>query len=275
MPIWDHLRELRNCIVFIAVTYIVAAVGCYCFAPEFITYAMSLAKDYTFVQTGVAELMTQYILVSLIAAAVLDSPIIIWQITKFVGPGLSRSEELKFLAVLIGGLLLFFVGTLFGILVVVPFTLQFFLSLNTVGITGMYSIKEYISYIVSLLFSFGVIFEIPVVTAVLTSFGLLKPQWMRSGRRIILVLCFVIGAIITPPDIASQTMVALPMYMLFELGVIVCIVVYRGRCKKLAEQGIDLEEDTRKNRKKADSGRWAAATAAVEKKDAEKKHRSQ
>jgi sec-independent protein translocase protein TatC len=76
----------------------------------------------------------------------------------------------------------------------IPFTLQFFLSLNTLGIRGMYSIREYIGYIVSLLFAFGMIFEIPIASAVLASLGLLKPRWMRGSRRIVLVLCFALGA---------------------------------------------------------------------------------
>ena len=271
MSVWEHIRELRTCLVVIAITYVAAVFACYYFAPQFITYAMSLAKGYSFVQTGVSELLAQYIKVSLIAAFVVDSPIIIWQIVKFVGPGLKRSEEAKFLLVLFAGLILFALGAMFAIFVVIPFTLQFFLSLNTIEIGGMYSIKEYVGYIVSLLFSFGLIFEIPIVAAILTAFGLLKPQWMRSGRRVVIVLCFVSGAIITPPDIASQVMVAIPMYLLFEVSVLISAAVYQKRRKKLIAQGIDPEENERKekeNRQK--SSRWAAAKAAVEKKDSQK-----
>ena len=86
---------------------------------------MSLAEGYTFVQTGVSELLAQYIKVSLIAAFVVDSPIIVWQIVKFVGPGLKRSEEAKFLLVLLAGLVLFAMGAMFATFVVIPFTLQF------------------------------------------------------------------------------------------------------------------------------------------------------
>lgn len=271
MSVWEHLHELRAGLVVIAVTYVAAVLGCYYFAPQFITYAMSLAKGYFFVQTGVSELLAQYIKVSLIAAFVVDSPIIIWQIVKFVGPGLKRSEEARFLLVLFAGLILFALGALFATFVVIPFTLQFFLSLNTVGIGGMYSIKEYVGYIVSLLFSFGLIFEIPVVAAILTSFGLLRPQWMRGGRRIVIVLCLICGAIITPPDIASQVMVAIPMYVLFEISVLISAAVYQKRRQKLIAQGIDPEENDRKEKeKRAKSSRWAAAKAAVGKKDSQK-----
>lgn len=272
MSIWEHMKELRTCLVVIAVTYAAASVACYFFAPTFISYAMSLAEGYVFVQTGVAELLVQYIVVSLIAGAVVDSPVIVWQVMKFVGPGLKPSEEIKLLAVLTGGLLLFAAGALFAVYVMIPFTLQFFLSLNTIDITGMYSIREYISYIMSILFAFGVIFEIPIASAVLTSLGLMKPQWMRGSRRIVLVLCFVIGAVLTPPDIASQIMMAVPMYLLFELSVIICALVYDRRCKRLIAQGLDPDEGYReKKERKASTSRWAAAKAAEEKREAEKK----
>lgn len=271
MSVWEHVKELRTCLVVIAVTYVAAIFGCYYFAPEFITYAMGLAKGYTFVQTGVSELLAQYIKVSLIAAFVVDSPIIVWQIVKFVGPGLKKSEEAKFLVVLLGGLILFAIGAMFATFVVIPFTLQFFLSLNTIQIGGMYSIKEYVGYIMALLFSFGLIFEIPIVAAVLTAFGLMKPQWMKSGRRIVIVLCFLCGAIITPPDIASQVMVAIPMYLLFEISVVISTVVWKNRCRKLIAQGIDPDENYRQEQeKRAKGSRWAAAKAAVEKTDAQK-----
>ena len=271
MSVWEHIHELRTGLVVIAITYVAAVFGCYCFAPQFITYAMSLAKGYFFVQTGVSELLAQYIKVSLIAALVVDSPIIVWQIVKFVGPGLKRSEEARFLLVLIAGLILFAIGAMFATFVVIPFTLQFFLSLNTIEIGGMYSIKEYVGYIVSLLFSFGLIFEIPIVAAILTSFGLLRPQWMRGGRRVVAVLCLVVGAIITPPDSASQVMVAIPMYLLFEISVLISAAVYQKRREKLIAQGIDPDENDRQEKeKRTRSSRWAAAKAAVGEKDSRK-----
>ena len=184
MSVWEHIKELRICLVVIVVTYLAAACGCYYFAPQFITYAMSLAEGYTFVQTGVSELLAQYIKVSLIAAFVVDSPVIVWQIVKFVGPGLKRSEEAKFLLVLLAGLVLFAMGAMFATFVVIPFTLQFFLSLNTIEIAGMYSIKEYIGYIVSLLFSFGLIFEIPVAPSLQPSVCCV-PSGCRAGAELL------------------------------------------------------------------------------------------
>ena len=272
MTVTEHLRELRKRIVIIVLTLIAAVIVCYIFAPELVSYAMARAEGYKFVQTGVADLMAEYIKAALIAGVVISSPVIIWQILKFVGPGLKKNEERRFLAIVIGGVLLFIGGAAFANFVVLPFTLQFFLSLNTVGIEGMYSIKEYVGYIVGLYFAFGVIFELPVVAALLASFGILKPTWMRKGRRIVIVLCAVIGAVITPPDVVSQLMVAVPMYVLYEVSIVVCSVIDKKRRSKLLAEGIDPDEfDQEEKEKRQKSSRWAAAKATVEKRDAEKK----
>lgn len=271
MTLTGHLSDLRNCLVIIALTFIVAAVVCYYFAPDFITYAMGRADEYDFIQTGVAELMAQYIKVALIAGLVISSPVIIWQVEKFVGPGLKKSEERKFLAVLIGGLVMFVIGALFANFIVIPFTLQFFLSLNTIGISGLYSIKEYISYIVTMLFSFGLVFEIPVVVAVLSTLGLMKPQWMKAARRFVIVACVFLGALITPPDITSQIMVAIPMYILYEVSIVICNVIYTQRIRKMIAQGIDPEDEEAARKAEKSTSRWALAKAMVDKKDQEKK----
>ncbi len=274
MSLTGHLADLRNCLVIIALTFIVLAIICYYFAPDFITYAMSRAEGYSFIQTGVAELMAQYIKVALIAGLVLSSPVIIWQVEKFVGPGLTKSEENKFLAVLIGGLIMFVIGALFANFIVIPFTLQFFLSLNTIGIGGMYSIKEYISYIVTMLFSFGLVFEIPVVVAVLSTLGLMKPQWMKAARRFVIVACVFLGALITPPDITSQILVAIPMYILYEASIVICTLIYNQRIRRMIAQGIDPEDEEAARRAQKSDSRWALAKAMVEKKDQEKKKSS-
>ncbi len=272
MTLTGHLADLRNCLVISVLSFLAAAIICFYFAPDFIVYAMSRADGYMFIQTGVAELMAQYIKVALIAGLVFASPIIIWQVEKFVGPALKKSEERKFLGVLIGGLVLFLVGAMFANFIVIPFTLRFFLNLNTIDIGGYYSIKEYISYLVAMLFSFGLVFEIPVVVAILSSFGLMKPQWMKVARRYVIVACVLVGAVITPPDITSQIMVAIPMYILFEISIVICTVIYRSRCKKLIAEGLDPDEVEALKKEERESGsRWAMAKSIVERKDQEKK----
>ena len=263
MTLWGHLGELRTCIFVCVGTFLVATMVSYTFADDVVQWAINHANGYRFIQTGVAELMGQYIKVSIICGLVLSTPIIAWQIYRFVAPGLKKSEEIKFLTIMIGGLALFVVGAVFAYMIVIPFTLDFFMSINTIEVEGLYSIKEYIGYLTQLTFSFGVIFEIPVIAALLTWIGILKPRHMKAARRIVYVLCVVAGAIITPPDVVSQIMVAVPMVGLYEISIVISSAIY-------ATRPYDDDELEEKKPKSERAERWAAAKRIVDMQDANK-----
>lgn len=265
MTLWGHLGELRTCIFICVGTFFVVTLVSYYFARQLTQIAINRAEGYTFIQTGVAELMGQYIKISVLCGLIVTLPVMAWQLYRFVGPGLTKSESRKFLAVLIGGLGLFAVGCVFAYELMIPFTLQFFKSINTIDIEGLYSIKEYIGYITMMVFAFGLVFEIPVVAALLTWIGLLKPQWMKSSRRVVIVLCMVVGAIITPPDVVSQCMVAVPMMILYEIGIIICSVIYKTKPHD------DDEDEAKKKPKSEQAERWAAAKRIVDMQEANKK----
>lgn len=268
MTFTQHLGALKKCIAIILVVFLAAFIGAYMYAPEFTEMVTGINEDYRFIQTDVAEMMTQYIKISFIVALVIDAPIIVWQIHSFVSPGLTKSENAKFLAVMIGGLFCFAVGAVFCYFIVLPFSLKFFLGLNTIeAVEHAIDLKNYISYVVSLLLSFGLIFEMPVVASLLGSIGLIKAKMMASARRIVIVVCFVVGAIITPPDVVSQCFVAGPMVLLYELSIHICGAMEKSRNKKLIAQGYD--PDVVEEEKKQDS-RWASAMAQVEMADARK-----
>ena len=268
MTFTQHLGALKKCIAIILAVFLAAFIGAYMYAPEFTEMITGINEDYRFIQTDVAEMMTQYIKISFIVALVIDAPIIVWQIHSFVSPGLTKGENAKFLAVMIGGLFCFAVGAVFCYFIVLPFSLKFFLGLNTIeAVEHAIDLKNYISYVVSLLLSFGLIFEMPVVASLLGSIGLIKAKMMASARRIVIVICFVVGAIITPPDVVSQCFVALPMVLLYELSIHICGAMEKSRNKKLIAEGLDPDEV--EEEKKQDS-RWASAMAQVEMADARK-----
>ena len=272
MTFTQHLGAFKNCLIIIFAVFAVAFVVCYIFSSDFITVVVGINPEYEFVQSDVTEMLAQQMKVALIAALVIDSPVIIWQVHSFVSPGLTRSEDRKFLGVLIGGLLLFAVGAVFCYFIVIPFTLKFFKGLNNIdAVASLINLKNYISYIVALLLAFGCIFEMPVIAAILSAIGLLKPKAMAAARQYVIVVFFVLGAAITPPDIMSQCMVALPMILLYELSILICKVIYNAKRKKLIAQGIDpdAEEESEKEEEKKES-RWAAAKAQVEMADARK-----
>ena len=273
MTLTQHLGDLKKCLIIIGAVFAVAFIVCYIFSSDFITVVVGINPDYEFVQSDVTEMLAQQMKVALIAALVIDSPIIIWQVHSFVSPGLTRSEDRKFLMVLIGGLALFATGALFCYFIVIPFTLSFFKSLNTIdAVASLINLKNYISYIVALLVAFGLIFEMPVIAAVLSAIGLLKPKGMTAARRYIVVVFFILGALITPPDIMSQCMVALPMILLYEVSILICKVIYTSKRKKLIAQGIDPDEEEEDDEdEEKPVGRWAAAKAQVELADARKK----
>ena len=275
MTFTQHLGEFKKCLVVIVAVFAIAFVVCYIYAPNFVETMMSIdiGRDISFTQTDPTELLAQYIKVALIAALVIDSPVIIWQVHSFVSPGLTKSEDTKFLTILIGGLLFFAIGDVFCYFIVIPFTLKFLLDLNSIGVTQLINITNYISYIVALLVAFGCVFEMPVIAAILSAIGLVKPKGMIAARRIVIVICFIIGAAITPPDVMSQCMVGLPMIVLYEISIGVCKVIYNAKRKKLIAQGIDpdeYEDEEEKEKKESKESRWASAKAQVELADARK-----
>ena len=272
MTLTQHLGELKKCIVIIVVIFALAFIGCYVFSSDFIQVIVNIDPSYQFVQSDVTEILAQQIKVSMIVAIVIDSPVIVWQLNRFVSPGLTKSEGRKFLWVMIGGLMLFAVGTVFCYFIVIPFTLKFFKGLNTIdAVASLINLKSYISYIVAMLLAFGCIFEMPVVAAVLSAIGLLKPKAMVAARRYVIVVFFILGAAITPPDVMSQCMVAIPMIVLYELSILICRVIYNAKRKKLIAQGIDPdEEEEEEKEEKQKESRWASAKAQVELADARK-----
>jgi sec-independent protein translocase protein TatC len=263
MTLLEHMDELRKSIFIILEVFFVAMIASYFMAPTFIKVAISMAHGYQFVQIGVAELLSQYVKVSVISGIVFTAPVIVWQIHRFASPGLKKAEDRIFLGVMLGGLFFFVLGAVFCYFVAAPLTLQFFLSLNTIDIGGLYSLKDYIGYLVSMIIAFGLVFEMPVLVGILTSIGLLKPATMVSGRRIMIVVIFIIGAAITPPDVASQMLVALPMCVLYELSNIICKIGFKYRQKHHKGNDEDKEADEEVIRKTR-ANRWAAAKAKSE-----------
>ena len=269
MTMTEHLKELRNVIITIVLTFVVVMLVGYYYAPDFVKMCLDLAEGYSFVQTGPAELLGQYVKMAIILGAVAAVPVAIWQIYRFASPGLKKNESRAFLSVMLAGVLFFLIGAAFCIMIVLPFMLQFFLSLNTIEIEGMYSVKEYMSYMYGVIVAFGVIFEIPVLASLLALTGILKPQVMVSGRRLVIVINFIVGAAITPTDVMSQLLVAIPMCLLYEVSIVFVRIITKARALRnpdAVEKAENRQEEIRAERKL----RWERAAAEVEHQDQEK-----
>lgn len=246
MNLTGHLRELRNRIVISIVTLIAAFLIFFQFADNIVDHLTKIGAEfgYAFVYISPQELFLQYMKVGFIGALCIASPVLLYHIGRFIAPGLKKNEKLVMFLSMIFGLFFFLIGVFFAYKITLPFMLNFFVSVNTTSnITASISIANYITMLVTTFLVFGIVFELPVVTVILTQLGFLKPEWMVSARPFAIVVIFVVGALITPPDIVSQCLISGPMIVLYQLSIYLC-KIFCKRCKKTKAESEDEMEDT-------------------------------
>lgn len=242
MTLSGHLKELRNRVVICAVIYIVAAVGFLTIADQLINFLTAMADGaYNFISIDPQEKLIQYFRVALIAALVVTIPFIAYHVYAFARPGLKKSESFFFGLVLVMGLGLFVVGVMFAYFISLPFMLNFMGTLEGADyIVQTTSIASYVSFCITIFLIFGAVFEMPLVVIILSRMGIVSPEFMRKARGVMIVLIFFVAAVITPPDIVSQTMVALPMCLLYGISTVLCKIFYK---KPLADDDEEEEAD--------------------------------
>jgi sec-independent protein translocase protein TatC len=169
---------------------------------------------------SVAEAFFTYMKVAFIAGLILTSPFILYQIWAFVAPGLYQKEKKYVVPFVLGGSLFFAMGVLFGYFIAIPIGFKFLLGYATDFIKPMPSMKEYLSFSIKFLLAFGLVFEFPVVLVLLARIGVIDAKTLARQRKYAILLIFVFAAIVTPPDIISQIMMALPLMGLYELSIL-------------------------------------------------------
>ncbi|HHZ01330.1 MAG TPA: twin-arginine translocase subunit TatC [Tissierellia bacterium] len=170
---------------------------------------------------------------------VISSPVILFETWLFIKPALNKSEKRVVFLSLMAGLLCFVLGAVFAYFVVVPITLIFFINVDQFdSVQATITIQNFLSFVLTTLITFGIVFEMPVLTVLLSNLGMLKVVWLTKSRRVVIVAVFIIAAIITPPDVISQILVAIPMLVLFEVSILICKII--SKKKKREEYG---EED--------------------------------
>ena len=223
-PLITHLMAFRKLVIAVLIAVLVGFIAAFYFFCEpllkFITTPIE-ARGVQIIYTAVSEAFTTQFKLSLLAGVVLMSPFIFYQIWAFVKPALYDHEIRIFRILFFLALLLFLVGIVFCYCYVYELALNLFLVAGEDLATPMLSIDKYVSFLVSFLLPFGVVFELPVAIYIATRMGFVTHKQLTSSRKFVFFGIFVLAAILTPPDVISQIMLGLPMYVLFEAGVLV------------------------------------------------------
>jgi sec-independent protein translocase protein TatC len=224
MPLVAHLTELREKILRSVLAVLVFFIMLFPFANDIYTAVSKplralLPEGATMIATEVASPFFTPFKLSMVVAAFLAMPYVLYQIWSFIAPGMYRHEKRLAIPLLASSVILFYAGAAFAYFVVFPLIFAFFTSVGPEDITIMTDINSYLNFVLKLFFAFGIAFEIPIVALLLIWAGITTPEALAAKRPYIIVGCFVFGMLLTPPDIISQSLLAIPMWLLFEVGV--------------------------------------------------------
>ena len=232
MNLFGHLDELRKRLTVIAVVNLVASAVLFTKADFVLDYFLAINPGMELVFITPSELLVVYFQLSLIMALILCSPITFYEIWAFVEKGLYRKEKIYISLTLVFGVIFFIGGVAFCYFMVLPTTLKFFMRIAISDVSSMISIKSYISFINTMLLCFGAVFEMPVLVFLLSKLEILTPDFLKKNRGLLIVVIFILAAVITPPDVISQIMLAVPMILLLQLSIVICTVVYKTNRRK-------------------------------------------
>lgn len=245
-PFTEHLEELRSRLIY---SFIAVAVGFLCayFFKEKLfeiltaplVTAMHEGGNAKMIFTGLPEAFFTYLKVSLLAGIIIATPVIFYQFWMFVSPGLYSSEKKYIIPIVILSLVFFLAGSLFGYFIVFPYGFKFFLGFATADISAMPSMKEYLSFASKMLLAFGFVFELPLVLTFMARMGLVTVPMLKKNRKYAVLLFFVGAALITPPDVVTQIMMALPLMVLYEISIIGAMVFGKKKKEEAPKEGED------------------------------------
>lgn len=224
-PLVSHLVELRNRLLRSILVVLVLFLGLFYFANDLYLIMVKplsslLPSTENMIATGVTAPFLVPFKMTLVFSVMLAIPYILHQIWGFISPGLYRHEKRFAVPLLLSSIILFYAGVGFAYFVVLPLVFGFFTAVGPTGISFLPDISNILNFILKLFFAFGVTFEIPIATFLMVSSGITSVAKLTQKRPYVLIGCFVIGMLITPPDIFSQTILAVPMYLLFEAGIL-------------------------------------------------------
>ena len=225
-PLVEHLIELRSRVLRIVLSVLVVFIGLFYFANDIYLFISEplrsiLPAGTQMIATEVASPFLAPFKLTLFTAFLVSVPYILYQIWSFIAPGLYEHEKKLAFPLLASSIVLFYTGMAFAYYAVFPLLFAFFTTAAPEGVAVMTDINAYLSFVLKLFFAFGIAFEIPVATVLLVLAGVTKVESLVAKRLYVILGCFVIGMLLTPPDIFSQTLLAVPMWLLFEMGILI------------------------------------------------------
>ena len=258
-PFMAHLIELRDRILRIVIVVIVFFLMLFYFANDLYHLVSEpllaqLPEGSTMIATGVAAPFLTPFKLTLVASIFLAIPYIFYQFWSFVAPGLYQHEKRLALPLITSSVILFYGGIVFSFYIVFPLMFAFFSATTPEGVAMMTDISQYLDFILKMFFAFGLAFEVPIVTIVLTITGVTNADKLAEKRPYVIVGSFILGMLLTPPDIISQTLLAIPIWLLFELGIIFSRIIGNRKARENEEQennntATDGKEPSAKNNK--------------------------
>ncbi|MEJ5243707.1 MAG: twin-arginine translocase subunit TatC [Desulfomicrobiaceae bacterium] len=240
MTFTQHLEELRTRLVRSFIAIGVGFLVCYGFAEDLFHLLMRPLLDVllptggTLIYTALPEAFFTYVKTAALAGFFVASPYVFYQMWLFVAPGLYESERKYLIPIALLSAIFFVVGACFGYFVVFPYGFEFFVGYATDIVKPMPSLSEYFNFAVQMLIAFGVIFELPLVIFFLARLGVVTGKWLRQKQKYAVLVIFIVAAILTPPDVVSQLLMAAPLLVLYEIGVWVAYLF--GTKKPLPEE---------------------------------------
>ncbi|MGL6071217.1 twin-arginine translocase subunit TatC [Craterilacuibacter sp.] len=236
-PLLAHLIELRNRLVRAVAGIVIVFVALFNWAGDIYHLLAKPMMDVLpagaqMIATDVTAPFFVPVKVTMLVAFLISLPNTLYQVWGFIAPGLYQHEKRLIAPLVISSVLLFFIGMAFAYYLVFPVVFGFMSAVTPTGVAMMTDIDKYLSFVLGMFVAFGVTFEVPVIVIVLTRMGIVSIEQLRQGRPYVIVGAFVVAAIVTPPDVLSQIMLAVPLWILYECGILISVFLGKGPTAK-------------------------------------------